>query len=397
MTLRSLLLFVSPLTLLAASCGEAATGENAPPPHNDVSFKTEKIGQFDEPWAMAIDTTTGIALVTEKKGALKMRMPDGQVFSVGGVPEVDYGGQGGFGDVVFAPIAGGEKDGAGLAGRTVYLSWVEAGGGDTRGAVVGRASLTCEGQTKCNLGDLKVIWRQQPKVSGRGHFSHRLAFSPDGQYIFISSGERQKMEPAQDISNNLGTIVRLLPDGTSAPGNPFADKPAPTNQIWSYGHRNVLGLAFDDDGVLWDLEHGPAGGDEINLVEPGKNYGWPLVSDGDHYDGKPIPRHLTRPDLAAPAISWNPVIAPGDFIFYSGNLFPGWKGRALIASFTVPGLVQVHLKDGKGTEEARYPMDNRMREIAQAPDGSVWMLEDGPSDGSGALLRLTPTAPETTN
>ncbi len=335
---------------------------------------------------MDIDAATGAMIVTEKKGKIRLRLADGSLGKVSGAPTVAYGGQGGLGDVIFAPGQGGKT----LDGRVVYLSWAEEGDGDTRGAAVGKAALSCPQPASCALQGLQVIWRQTPKVSGNGHYSHRLTFSPDGQYLFVSSGERQKFTPAQDLGTNLGKIVRLLPDGTPAPGNPFADKPAPTSQIWSYGHRNVLGLVFDDKGRLWDLEHGPAGGDEINLVKPGQNYGWPLVSDGDHYDGKPIPRHKTRPDLAAPAISWNPVIAPGDFIFYTGDSFPQWKGRFVIASFSEPGLVTVRIDGEKAAEEARYPLDNRIREIQQGLDGSIWLLEDGPAPDSGHLLHLTP-------
>lgn len=335
---------------------------------------------------MAFDQGTGTLFVTEKAGRIRYRTPDGTIGAVSGVPKVDYGGQGGLGDFIFAPGQTGKV----LDRRVVYLSWAEAATKDTRGATVGKADLVCTQPAGCRLENLKVIWRQVPKVTGRGHFSHRLVFSPDGRYLFVSSGERQKFTPAQDLGTNLGKIVRLLPDGAPAPGNPFADKSTPTNQIWSWGHRNVLGLAFDAQGRLWDLEHGPAGGDELNLVKPGLNYGWPLVSNGDHYDGKPIPRHSTRPDLAAPAISWNPVIAPGDFIFYTGQMFPDWKGQALIASFAVPGLVRVAIDGEKASEEARYPLDNRIREIEQGPDGAIWLLEDGPAPESGHLLRLIP-------
>lgn len=339
---------------------------------------------------MDIDAATGAMIVTEKKGAIRLRLADGTLGEVSGAPTVAYGGQGGLGDVIFAPGQSGKTPAKTLDGRVVYLSWAEAGEGETRGAAVGKATLSCPQPASCALRGLQVIWRQTPKVSGEGHYSHRLTFSPDGQYLFVSSGERQKFTPAQDLGTNLGKIVRLLPDGTPAPGNPFAGRPAPTSQIWSYGHRNVLGLVFDDKGRLWDLEHGPAGGDEINLVKPGQNYGWPLVSDGDHYDGKPIPRHKTRPDLAAPAISWNPVIAPGDFIFYTGDRFPQWKGKFVIASFSEPGLVTVRIDGEKAIEEARYPLGNRIREIQQGLDGSIWLLEDGPAPDSGHLLHLTP-------
>ncbi|MDF2639728.1 MAG: dehydrogenase [Novosphingobium lindaniclasticum] len=383
---RSFLAAVSPVAFALASCGAAATGDKASA-SDDKPFKVEQVASFDEPWAMAIDKATGTMLVTQRKGTIKLRLADGTPGTVTGAPKVDYGGQGGLGDVIFAP----EQKGATLDGRVIYLSWAEAGQGDTRGAAVGKGTLSCPQPTSCAIQDLAVIWRQTPKVSGKGHYSHRLAFSPDGKYLFVASGERQKFTPAQDLGGNLGKIVRLLPDGTPAPGNPWADRPAPTNQIWSYGHRNVLGLAFDDKGRLWDLEHGPAGGDELNLVKPKQNYGWPLVSDGDHYDGKPIPRHSTRPDLAAPAISWNPVIAPGDFIFYSGPLFPQWQGQALIASLTLPGVVRVRIEGERAVEEGRYPLANRIREIEQGADGTIWLLEDGPAGASGHLLKLTPS------
>lgn len=385
MTIKRLLAIVSPLALFTASCGQAASGENA----TGAPFAVETIGEFQQPWAMAIDQPTGIALITEQPGRLKLRLPEGQTADVGGVPRVDYGGQGGLGDVIFAPLAAGARKGATLDGRTIYLSWAEAGPRDTRGAAVGRASLSCGEPLVCRLDGLTVIWRQVPKVSGRGHYSHRLAFSPDGQYLFVASGERQKGRPAQDLGVNLGKIVRLLPDGTPAPGNPFAERPAPANQIWSYGHRNVLGLAFDASGNLWGLEHGPAGGDELNRIRPGRNYGWPLVSGGDNYDGSPIPRHKTRPDLLAPAVNWTPVIAPGDMIVYSGTRFPQWRGQALIAGLKTEALIRVSLHGDSAREEARYDFSRRLREIEQAPDGAIWILEDG---DDARLLRLTPRA-----
>lgn len=345
------------------------------------------MGTFEEPWALAFDQGTGTLFITERKGAIKFRNPDGTLGRVSGVPEVDYGGQGGLGDFIFAPAPPSST----LDKRVVYLSWAEAGEADTRGAAVGRADLVCESKTTCELRDLKVIWRQQPKTTGRGHYSHRLTFSPDGKYLFIASGDRQKMEPAQDLSNTLGKIVRLLPDGTPAPGNPYADRGSPSDQIWSYGHRNILSLRFDSQGRLWDLEHGPAGGDELNLVEKAANYGWPIVSNGNHYDGRPIPKHSTRPEFAPPAISWNPVIAPGDMIFYSGALFPDWQGTVLIAAMKPAGLVQVRITADAGKEEHRFPMQNRIRSIAQAPDGAVWVVEDGQNLPRSRLLRLTPT------
>lgn len=370
---------LSPLALLLASCGSSISAKDPVTVDPDAAgFAITDVATFDEPWAMAFLPGTPMALITEKKGKLKLwREGAASAVDVSGVPQVAYAGQGGFGDVVAAPDY--------ATSGMVYLSWVEAGDGDTRGAVVARAKLVIG--EKPTLEGLSVIWRQFPKVTGRGHYSHRMAFSPDGKYLYVTSGDRQKFTPAQDLSVNLGKVLRLLPDGTPAPGNPFADKGGVSAQIWSYGHRNLLGIAFSPDGRLWDIEHGPAGGDEINLVEPARNYGWPLVSDGDHYDGKPIPRNVTRPDLAQPAISWNPVIAPGNMIFYTGASFPKWQGQGLIAGLGSGGIVRVSIQGSKIHEIERIDLGNRIREIEQAPDGSLYVLEDG--DG-GKLRHLTP-------
>ncbi|MFY7835111.1 MAG: PQQ-dependent sugar dehydrogenase [Novosphingobium sp.] len=366
--LRSL----SPLALLLASCGSSISAQGTDPATAGIAVTD--VATFDEPWAMAFLPGTQMALITEKKGKLKLwREGTAETVDVAGTPKVAYGGQGGFGDVIAAPDF--------ATSGVVYLSWAEEGEGDTRGAVVGKAKLMMDGTPR--LEGLSVIWRQFPKVTGKGHYSHRMTFSPDGKYLYVTSGDRQKFTPAQDLNANLGKVLRLLPDGTPAPGNPMAEKGGVTAQIWSFGHRNLLGIAFSPDGRLWDIEHGPAGGDEINLVEPGKNYGWPLVSDGDHYDGKPIPRNSTRPELAQPAISWNPVIAPGDMIFYTGKAFPQWQGQALIAGLGSAGIVRVGIEGVKAKELERIDLGNRIREIEQAPDGSIYVLEDG----EGAKLR----------
>jgi glucose/arabinose dehydrogenase len=253
--------------------------------------------------------------------------------------------------------------------------------------VLGKGALVCEETDACRIDGLEVIWRQVPKVTGRGHYSHRIAFSPDGRYLFLASGDRQKMQPAQDLSNTLGSVLRLTLDGQPAPGHPFADRGSPSDEIWSYGHRNILGLAFDAEGQLWDLEHGPRGGDELNRVERGANYGWPVVSNGVHYSGDPIPDHDTRPEFAAPAVSWTPVIAPGDMLFYSGAAFPAWQGDALIAGLVSRGIVRVTFDGGGAREAARYDLGERLRGIAEDRTGALWVIEDGKR---GRLRKLSP-------
>lgn len=366
---RSLL----PALLLAAACGAGGGSTNAAAAQ-DRPFRVEAIGQFSEPWAMTF-LPGGDLLVTEKRGALKLRRASGTVLDVAGVPSVSYGGQGGFGDVVLHP---------GFAtNRLVYLSWVEAGEGGTRGAVVGRARLNLS-ESGAGLSDLQVIWRQAPKVDGGGHFSHRIAFGPDGK-LYISSGERQKFDPAQDMSGNLGKVVRLNDDGTVPSDNPFAARGGVTAQIWSLGHRNLLGLAFDGQGRLWNTEMGPQGGDELNLVVRGANYGYPRVSNGSHYGGRDIPDHSPGDGFEAPKIWWNPSISPSSLMIYSGAMFPEWRGDAFIGALSGEALIRVDLDGTNARKADQWPMQARIREVEQAPDGALWLLEDG----SGRLLRLS--------
>lgn len=373
-----------PLFLLAAcSTGGEAVESNAgtaAPAAGGRPFQVRPIATFDEPWAMAFLPGHGPrALITEKKGKLKLLWNDvGRVGEVAGAPQVDYGGQGGFGDVVLHPDF--------VRNRLVYLSWVEAGEGGNRGAVVGRGRLVEESGKGVRLDGLQVIWRQTPKLSGRGHYGHRIAFGPDGK-LYISNGDRQEFDPAQDMSGTLGKIVRLNDDGTIPSDNPFYARGGATAQIWSIGHRNPLGLAFDGSGRLWDIEMGPKGGDELNLVERGRNYGYPIVSNGDHYDGKDIPDHSTRPEFEAPKVWWTPVISPGDMIFYSGNAFPGWRGDILVAGLSSKALIRVDVNGSSAREAERFDMGKRIREVEQGPDGSVYLLEDGEG---GRLLKLTP-------
>jgi aldose sugar dehydrogenase len=347
------------------------------------AFSRQVVARFNEPWAMTF-LPDGRLLVTEKQGTLKLFDPEsGNAGVVGGVPTVDYGGQGGLGDVVLHP--------AFADNGLVYLSFVEAGDGDTRGAAVARGRLALDAGGVARLTDLEVIWRQQPKVTGRGHYGHRIAFDRDGM-LWITSGERQKFDPAQDMDGNLGKIVRLHDDGRVPADNPFAAEGGVAAQVWSLGHRNLLGLAFDAEGRLWNHEMGPKGGDELNLVERAANYGYPIVSNGDHYDGRDIPDHDTRPEFAAPAVTWHEVISPAGFIIYSGDAFPAWRGDGFIGGLSSKALVRVEFDGTSAREAERFDMGARIREVEQGPDGAIWVLEDERDGSQGRLLKLTPTA-----
>jgi glucose/arabinose dehydrogenase len=361
---------VPALTALCFLVGACASAQNSQP------FSVQEIAVFDEPWAMAFLPDARL-LVTEQAGRLMIVTPDGSKSTpVSGVPEVDYGGQGGLGDVALHPDF--------ESNRIIYLSYAEAGDGNTRGAAVAMARLDLT-DAGGSLSDVSVVWRQDPKVSGRGHYGHRLLLHRG--YLWISSGERQKFDPAQDMQGNLGKIIRLHDDGSLPDDNPFAEQGGVSAQIWSLGHRNPLGLAVDLQGKLWDVEMGPAGGDELNLVIRGENYGYPVVSNGDHYGGRDIPDHPTRPEFAAPKTWWTPVISPGGMIIYQGSEFSEWRGNALIAGLSSKALVRVEITGDDAREVERYDMGKRIRAVGEADDGAIWLLED---ESGGRLLRLTP-------
>ena len=367
------------------------TALSAPLPASaEAPFEVEVIDTFQEPWALS-EMPDGRFLLSEKKGTLLIVNEAGErSLRVAGVPQVVFWGQGGFGDVQVHP----DFENNGL----VYMSYVEAGVGDTRGAAVARGRLDESGRRPA-LQDVEVIWRQYPKQVGYGHYGHRIAFDDDG-YLWISSGDRQKFTPSQDMQSNIGKILRLNDDGSIPEDNPFVDyyetdafvdDEGVYPQIWSLGHRNPLGMDFDLDGRLWEIEMGPAGGDELNLIERGENYGYPVVSNGEHYDERPIPDHDTRPEFAEPAIWWTPVISPGDLMVYRGDAFPDWKGNALVAGLSSRAIIRIQLNDDGSAEELeRFPMDYRIRSLAQDADGNVWVVEDDGGREGGRLLRLTP-------
>ena len=384
MTRKLLLTLAISLTpaVFTTACVAADTASPSAPVLKKAQwpFAATEFARFDEPWAMSF-LPDGSLLVTEKKGALKhFNVLTRKTATITGVPEVAYGGQGGFGDVLPHPDF--------AKNQLIYLSYAEEGDGDTRGAAVARARLALTADGSGTLEDLKVIWRQTPKVSGKGHYGHRLAFGPDGK-LWITSSERQKFDPAQEMSGNLGKLIRLNDDGSVPADNPFASQGGVAAQVWSLGHRNALGIAFDARGKLWVHEMGPAGGDELNLIERGANYGYPIVSNGSHYDGRDIPDHDTRPEFAAPKVTWTPVISPAGFVIYNGTQFPAWKGSGFIGGLSSKALVRVAFDGDTAREAERFDMGERIREIEQGPDGAIWLLEDG---SNGKLLKLTPKA-----
>ncbi len=337
------------------------------------------MGSFNEPWAIDF-LPDGRALVTEKAGALKLVAGQNLIYDITGEPTVAYGGQGGLGDVELHPDF--------AQNQFVYISYAEAGTGG-RGAAVARArlNLTATGGT---LTEMVVIWRQVPKVAGTGHYSHRIAFD-DAGYLWISSGERQQATPAQQMDTNLGKILRLNADGSVPSDNPFAGTGGVAAQIWSLGHRNILGLAFDELGRLWDVEMGPQGGDEFNLIVRGENYGWPVVSNGRNYGSAvdDIPNHSTRPDFEAPMASTGDsvVVSPSSLMFYSGSHFPDWQGDAFISGLTHRTLSRIEFTSVDRVREAqRWSFPVRVRAVEQGPEGGIWLLEDG---NGGRLVRYT--------
>jgi aldose sugar dehydrogenase len=374
----------------------------------NLPFTMTEVATFKLPWRIAF-LPDGRMIVTEKVGPVWLVTQKGEKTPIDGVPAVAYQGQGGMLGVFVSPRY--------ATDRSIYLTYSEPGEGGSSLALA-RARLATK-DTTAALEGLQVLWRQMPKGRG-GQFGAQVAFSLDGQYLFLTVGDRQRFTPAQDPDQELGKILRLTLDGKPAPGNPMAgktgaasvpliDPPRDTEaaktapvvstytftqpnltpaETWSSGHRTPYGLAFGPDGRLWELEHGPRGGDELNLIEPGKNYGWPLVSYATNYNGVPIPSPDTRPDLVKPVIYWNPVIAPGSLTFYNGAMFPQWKGSALIGGMGTQSVSRITF-DGQGgaTPAERWSVGHRIRDIEVAPDGAIWMIEDA---NPGALYRVTP-------
>ena len=399
--------------LALAACGSSATTGNqvaAAPVSGDVTFVSTRVATFNSPWAMDFLPGSRLGIVTEKPGRIWLvDLGSGHKDEVKGAPRVVVSDQGGLLDVKLAPTFAADGE--------VYLTYSEPSANGGSGLALARAKLVIAPPGGPRLQNLSVLWHDPGGGEG-GQFGAIVVFAPDHQSLFLSSGERQRFTPAQDPNQPLGKILHLTLEGKPAADNPMAHRTgAPTvtitdpprdtqaaasapgrkirwpgenltpSETWSTGHRNTYGLAFDAQGRLWETEMGPRGGDELNLILPGRNYGWPLVSNGINYDGNPIPPHSTRPDLEAPKLSWTPVISPTSLMIYDGKLFPQWKGSGFIGALSGKALVRVIFDGDTARKADRFDMGRRIRFVGDGPDGAIYLLEDG--DGA-RLLRLTP-------
>jgi len=343
----------------------------------DGTIKVETVAKkLQFPWGLAF-LPDGRMLVTERPGRLRIVAKDGTLSEpIQGVPEIFGQGQGGLLGIALDPQF--------TSNQLVYLAYSEPGEGGV-GTAVARGRLGDD-----SLDDVEVIFRQKPKVGGGNHFGGRLVFAPDGK-LFVTLGERFTFDPAQDLSVDLGKIVRINPDGSVPDDNPFVGQEGKLPEIWSYGHRNVQGAAIHPEtGKLWETEFGPLGGDELNIPQAGKNYGWPVVSWGNNYDGTEIPDPPTHPEFSDAIYHWTPVISPSGMTFYTADIFPEWKGNLLIAGLSSEAIVRLTLDGDKVTGEERIPMGTRIRDVVQGPDGAVYALTDSQK---GKILRLTPASP----
>ncbi|HEY7559373.1 MAG TPA: PQQ-dependent sugar dehydrogenase [Candidatus Binatia bacterium] len=367
------------LVALLPAYAQAPRSPTPAPLSGVVQVETVARG-LEHPWALEF-LPDGHILVTERAGRLRIVTRDGRLSkALDGVPRIFARGQGGLLDIALDPRF--------AENRLVYLSYAEPGESNTAGTAVARARLGDD-----RLTEVRVIYRQQPKVEGGNHFGSRLVFARDGT-LFITQGDRfAYRERAQDLSVGFGKIARINPDGSVPKDNPFAGRPGVLPEIWSYGHRNVQSAALHPDtGQLWTVEHGARGGDELNHPEAGKNYGWPVITYGVDYSGAKIGEGTAKPGLEQPVYYWDPVIAPSGMTFYTARVFSGWNGSIVIGSLTPGLLVRLELKDGRVAREERYlaELRERIRDVKQGPDGLLYLVTD---NNDGRILRVRPSAP----
>jgi glucose/arabinose dehydrogenase len=397
---------IAALAALASTSAAAQTNIGQQAPEAGLPFEMKQVATFNLPWRIAF-LPDGRMLVTEKVGPIWLVTPTGEKAQLANVPAVLSQGQGGMFGVYLSPHYASDHE--------IYLTYAEPGeGGSSLALARAKLTLTAGG---ASLDGLKVIWRDGEGGKG-GQFGAQVAFSPDSKYLFLTVGDRQRMTPAQDPNQPLGKILRLTLDGKPAPGNPMAGKtgaatvpvidppkdtetaktapvvrtyafPGPNltpAETWSMGHRTPYGLAFAPDGKLWEAEMGPRGGDALNLIEPGKNYGWPLVRYAVNYDGVPIPSPDTRSDITKPVLYWTPVIDVGNLTFYNGKMFPQWQGSALVSGLGTKTLNRIVVTGATAKPAERWNIGFRVRDVEVAPDGALWLLDD---NSKGGLYRVT--------
>lgn len=388
---------IAVITAMAPALLLAQTHPSQPPSTSGDAVHTEQLATLEFPWGMAY-LPDGRLLITEKPGPLRV-FADGKLSEpVKNVPQVSYRAaeseQGGLLDVAVDPDfaqnnwiylsyseEAPQQSAQPATGDPRFGNYLDLSDNRLRGGVVARAKFSGDA-----LSELQVIWRQEPKTIGRGHFGHRILFGRDG-VMFITSGERMRFDPAQDLSSNLGKVVRINRDGSIPKDNPFVGERDARRDIWTLGHRNILSAAVHPtSGEVWAFEMGPLGGDELNIIKAGRNYGWPVVSDGVNYDKSPIPDHSTRKEFEAPVRTWTPVISPSGALFYDGALFP-WKGHVIVGGLSSQAVIRLVLEGEKIVGEERIEMKKRIRDVIQAPDGALLVITD---DEKGELLRLEP-------
>ncbi|HEX6959366.1 MAG TPA: PQQ-dependent sugar dehydrogenase [Ferrovibrio sp.] len=340
---------------------------------------------LDNPWAIAFLPNDRL-LVTERPGRMRVIGKDGKLSApLKNVPEVFHSGQGGLLDVILDPDF--------ATNRTIYFTYAEPGpetereSGPDTGARDGAGTALARARfAETELQDVEVLFRQQPKLTGGNHFGSRVVVGSDGK-LWLGMGERFRFDPAQDLSNDLGKIVRLNKDGSIPPDNPFVDQEGARPEIWSYGHRNIQGLAVNPmTGVVWESEHGAKGGDEINIPEKGRNYGWPVIAYGVHYSGEKIGIGTEAPGMEQPLYYWVPSIAPSGMAFYTGSKLPAWKNNLFIGSLKFGTLHRLVLDGTKVVREERINLGADIRDVRNGPDGYLYVA----TRNDGRILRLEP-------
>lgn len=383
-------IFVLAAAIPIAACNRKAERPVGPAPESPQPASTPGVVEaqtvasgLQHPWGLAF-LPDGRMLVTERAGTLRVVTMKGELSPpLDGVPRVVAQGQGGLLGITLDP--GFAKN------RYVYLVFSEPdpGGSNRNGTSLARGVLNA---AATGLDSVGIIYRQVPKISSTAHFGGRVVFAPDST-LFVTQGERfNSRDLAQDVSNGIGKVVRITREGGIPRDNPFAGQAGKFEPIWSYGHRNVQGAAIDPaTGRLWTIEHGPMGGDELNHPEPGKNYGWPVISYGLNYEGTRVGVGAVKEGMEQPVYYWYPVIAPSGMTFYTGDRYPGWKGNILVGSMTPGALVRLEMADGKVVRETRYlhELNERIRDVVQGPDGWLYLLTD---NSNGRVLRVVSVA-----